>query len=120
MPELRERVDGRASHRIPIEHAEPHWLNADDGVLGDGEMRGERQLLVNHRHAGTAGVERRARRIGCAVDPHVARVGQQRAGQDSHERALAGAVFADHRQHFAAVQAEGHVVQGGDTGKTLG
>ena len=36
----------------------------------NGEMRRERQLLVDHRHARAAGLDRASRRVGLAVDRH--------------------------------------------------
>ena len=40
-----------------------------------------------------------------------ARVGLHGAGQDPDERALARAVFADQRVHFAGAQIEGNMLQ---------
>ena len=49
-----------------------------------------------------AGSRRAARpgRYGCARQLHLALVGRQRAGEDVHQRALAGAVLADERVHL--------------------
>ena len=70
------------------------------------EVRRERQLLVDHRDAGAARRERIARRVRGAVEPHLARVGRQRAGENRHQRALAGAVLADERADLAAAHRE--------------
>src|SRR5207302_1350483 len=58
------------------------------------------------RDAGLAGVERVARLVGLAVEPHLAFVGLVRAGEHFHERALAGAVLADEREDLARIDGE--------------
>ena len=58
-------------------------------------MRRERQLLVDHRDAGAPRIDRAGGRIAPAVDGHRPGVGRQRAREDRHQRALAGAVLAD-------------------------
>ena len=70
-------------------------------VLHHGQMRRERELLVNHRHAGVARVDGLARLVRTAVEPHDPGVGPERARQDPHQRALAGAVLPDQRTHLA-------------------
>ena len=42
------------------------------------------------------------------------------AGEDFHERAFACAIFANHREHFAAIQREVHAAQGQYAGILFG
>ena len=42
------------------------------------------------------------------------------AGENLHERGLAGAVFADQPQYFAAPDLQAHIAERLDTGKRLG
>ncbi len=73
-------------------------------VLGDAQARDEAQLLQHHAHAEPLGVLACRRPVGFASEPHRAfgRLGQP--GDDPRERALAGAVLAGQRQHFAGTQ----------------
>jgi hypothetical protein len=100
MPELGQRAGGRLAQLPPLEHAAAHRLHAEADVLHDGEVRRERELLMDHRHAGRSRVDRLTRRVGHTLEPHRAGVGLDRARQDRHERALAGAVLPDERAHL--------------------
>jgi hypothetical protein len=64
-------------------------------------VRRERQLLIDHGHAGAARIERVARSVGTAFQQHPAGIRSEGAGEDGHERALAGAVLSDERADFA-------------------
>ena len=57
---------------------------------------------------------------GCAVEADLAGIGPVDAGEDLHQRRLAGAVLADERDDLAARDVEVHLVQRDDAGKTLG
>jgi hypothetical protein len=54
-----------------------------------------------------------------AVDQDLARVRLQDAAHDLHQRRLAGAVFAQQRQHLAGVQLEAHAFQRVNSRKAL-
>ena len=108
-PPQRIRRDGARAGAV--DHTEPSRLDAEHDVLRDAQVRRDRQLLVDHRDAGAAGVERLARTVGRAVERHRAGVGPERAGQDAHQRALAGAVLSDERAHFAAGHGDVHPVE---------
>ena len=55
-----------------------------------------------------------------ALESKFPRVGFLHASEDLHQRAFAGAVFADHGQHFAGLKMKIDLPQGLDTGKSLG
>ena len=69
-------------------------------------MRSERKLLVNHRDAGLASVQRIARDIGLAIEPHLPFICLVRAGEHLHQRAFAGAIFTDERQDLSRIHRE--------------
>src|ERR1019366_5722675 len=75
-------------------------------VGGDVEVRAERELLVDHGEAAGARVGRAARRPGGAVEGHGAAVGRLYAGEDLHQRALAGAVLPEDGVHLARSRLE--------------
>ena len=83
-------------------------------------MRRDRQLLVDHGHAGPARLQRVARRVGLAVQRHGAGVGGEGAGQDGHQRALARAVLPDEGDDLAGRDAEVDAVEGDGGGEGLG
>ena len=58
-------------------------------------MRRERELLINDRDALLPRIERIARAIRLAIEPHLAFVRLMGARKHFHERALASPVFAD-------------------------
>src|SRR6267143_1206436 len=106
MTELRQRRRRRLAHAIALDDTASRRLDAEHDVLHHREVRRERQLLMDHRDARLARVERMARRVRRALDPHDARVGFERARQDPHQRALARTVLADERAHFAGLDGE--------------
>ena len=61
MTELRQRVGRRLAHAPPVDQAVASRLHPQADVLHHRQMRRERQLLVNHRDAGAARVDRLAR-----------------------------------------------------------
>ena len=94
-----------------IDHPEPGRLDAEHDVLGDAQVRRDRQFLIDHRDAGAPGVERFPRMVVGPVEPHRAGVGPLRARQDAHQRALAGAILPDERAHFSARHGDVHAVE---------
>ena len=54
-----------------------------------------------------------------SVDQNLAGVGAVNAGENLHERRFAGAVLADHGQHFAALHVQRHAVERLHAGKML-
>ena len=111
-PELRHAGGhGAALHFGPFHEWARDRLHAEHDVFHHGEMHGQRKLLIDHGYARAARVEGMRRPIGRAAEPHAAFVRRMRAGKHFHERALAGAVFADQREHFAGTDGEIHAVE---------
>ena len=69
-------------------------LRAEKHVLGDAEVGRDAELLMHHADAARARVARRAEMHGLAVHLELAGIGAVHAGDDFHQRALAGAVLA--------------------------
>ena len=94
-------------------------LPPEPDVLGDRQVRDERELLEDRgdpgarRSAWAARVERLAEQSQLAV------VGVQRAGEDLDEGALARAVLADQCVHFAARGLEVDVAERDDAAEAL-
>ncbi len=103
MAEPCERRGRNAAHLVSPDQAEPRRLHAEQDVLPDGQMRRDRELLVDHRDARRACAERISRTVRRSVEPHRAGVGAERAGEDRHQRALARAVLTHDRADLAGI-----------------
>ena len=90
----------------PASHRRRHRLAAEHDVVEHGEVAGEREVLVHHADAGGERRPRVAGRQGAAEELDLPRIGDVVAEQDRHQRRLAGAVFAQQRQHLAGMQVE--------------
>ncbi len=66
---------GRDPRRIPGQRTRPcsRWLVAEDDVLHHGEIRRERQLLIDHGDAGTFARRADSSDERCTVDEHATR-----------------------------------------------
>ena len=100
-PSWRSASDATSAHFGPSHHRTHARLHAKQDVLGHRQVLGERQFLVDHRHAGFAGIEGIARTIGLAVEPHFALVGRMGAGEHFHQGAFAGAIFTNEGKDLA-------------------
>ena len=89
-------------------------------VVGDVEVGDQRRLLVDRDEAGAAGAGGRAEVAGLAADKDASGVGPDRAGQDLHERRLAGAVGAHQGVHLAGEDRERGVAERRDRAVALG
>ena len=85
-------------------------LRREPAVLEHGELRKDRRALVAAADAGARAARLRARRDVLAVERDAAVGRGDLAREHVDQRRLAGAVGADHRVHFAAVQVERHRV----------
>lgn len=99
---------GLAAHSREADRArqEPVRLASERDILGDGELGQQAQFLVDERHAFAPRV-RRARNVGLApLDEDCAFVAVEEAREHTHQRGLAGPVFADEAVDLARVQIE--------------
>jgi hypothetical protein len=94
-------------------------LPPQEHVLGRGELRHERELLIYDADAAVLHGRRIAHGKGRAVQPDVTRVGYEGPGQDLYQRRLAGAVLADQGMDLSALDVEIDALQGADSGKPL-
>ena len=74
-------------------------------------MRGQRELLVYHCDACSAGFEWIGRAVWLAVEPHSPGVGLDGAGKDLHQSALAGAVLTYESEHAACAHLDTDIVK---------
>ncbi len=117
VPELIEGRACRSAHGVAVNNAEraeappPRRLDTERNVVHHAQVRRERQVLINHGHAGPARFARISRRVRPAVERHRPRVWRDRARENGHQRALARAVLPDQRAHFAAAHGEVHAVE---------
>ena len=121
MPSRRSSAVRRLGDPAPIDDRPgDQRLASEEDVVGRRQFGNEIELLMNDRDARALGVlharelHRRARQPDDAVvlDVH--------AGEDLHQRALAGAVLADQRMHFAGLQVEVDVDQRRDSAERFG
>ncbi len=90
-------------------------LPAHEDVVAHAEVGCEAQLLVDDRDAAVPRIGGRRERDGAAVELDEAGGRLDDAGQDLHQRRLAGAVLAEQRGDLAAPDVEVHALQGMDT-----
>ena len=89
-----------------VDQSEALGRMGDGDVVGDREVRQQRQFLED---AGDAGVVRRRRggeRYRLSIEDDAARIGLHDAGENLDQRRLAGTVLAEKRMDFAAVALE--------------
>src|SRR5439155_13117714 len=110
------RVADATRDGSPIQHgAEVRQEERD--VVGHGQRGHLHELLEDHADAMASRVVRRGDRDRGAVEADLAGVGAREAVQDLHQRALAGAVLADHGVHFTRMEVEVDAVVGDDAGE---
>ena len=93
----RQRLLGHSPLRAPVDQPEAARRIADRDVVGDRQVRDQRQLLEDAGDAGGIGGRRRGERDRRAIEQHPAFVGRDDARHDLDQRRLAGAVLAEHR-----------------------
>ena len=122
-PDAGQLALGLGVHPPAIEQSQrsaARRLAAEEHVAGDVQRVDELELLVDDRDAEPRGIDRPVHDNRRAVDANLARVGAMDAGQDLHQRRLAGAVLADERHDLPGRQLEVHAVERDDAGKPLG
>ena len=95
-------------------------LAAEKDVRRDAQLRDEVELLVDDGDARRLGVAHACEADRLAGDPDLAVIGRVDAGEDLHQRRLAGAVLAHQSVDLAAAQVEIHPAQGRHAGEALG
>ena len=127
LPDLRPGIDpqpelggeaGDLGLRAARVEEEARLGEPEQDVLGHGLRRDQREVLVDHPQAGLDRVARRPEHDRPAVEADLALVGPVEAGEDVHQRALAGAVLAEQRVDLAGPQLEVDVVVGEDARET--
>ena len=115
-----EQSLGAAAHLVVADEAQAvQRLAANPDVLRHRHKVHQVEFLMDHRDAVSQRVERRGQADFLALEPERAGVGRVDAGDDLHQRRLAGAVLAHQRMDMAALQAERDVVERQHAGKGL-
>ena len=115
-----EHLAGLAAHLAPVDGLEAGARGVSQkDVLGHRQFVEQHRLLVNGGDAGAEGGVSGAEMDRHALDGDLALVRLVDAGQDLHQRRLAGAVLADQRGDLAGIERQRHVMQGPDTGEAL-
>ena len=107
---------------VPVDEADRALdLVVEEDVLGDRQVRAERQLLVDDDDALRLAVAQVVEVHGLVLEDDLALVGAGRvdAGEHLHEGGLAGAVLAADRVDLAALDLERDVLQGLDARERL-
>ena len=86
-------------------------------IFEHAQRRNQREVLKHHADTERARVARRRDRTGLAVDADLAGVGSVVAVENFGERAFAGAVFAEQRDHLAAPTLKCATIVGEDGAK---
>ena len=128
LPDLGARIDPQAELFGELAHLglgpagpqqEARRVQPEDHVLGDRLGRDQGEMLVDHADAGGDRIAWGVEQDRLTVEQDLAAVRTVQAGQDVHERALAGAVLAQHGMDLADAQVEGNPVVGEDTWERL-
>jgi hypothetical protein len=118
--EARRCIEQPGARLAPARERLPQRLGAEHHVVEHAQVVGQREVLVHHADAGSQRRLRLPWRQRAPIHLDRAGVGHVVAEQDRHQRALAGAVFAQQRQHLAGAQLERHRVVGQHRAKALG
>ena len=87
---------GAAAHGSPVDQAEAiERLDAEMDVLRHRQVAHGGQFLMDHADTGRPGISRRRVTHRAPVETHLALIVDVHAGDDLHQRGLAGAVLAD-------------------------
>ncbi len=110
LPECVQRVGDIAQAREPgADIAE-----TERDILGHRHRVDEHEMLVHHADAEAASRLRIGDRDRLAVDAELAAIGLDQAGEDAHQRGLAGAVLAEQGVNFARLDGKAHRIVGHD------
>ena len=96
----------RAHRRGTVDPPAMRHLVAEEDVVGDRQVRAERELLMDERDAAVARIAGRGGREPRAVEVHLAAIGLHLSGQHVHERALPRPVLAEQGQHLAGANGQ--------------
>ena len=91
----------------------------EDEVVGDTQVRRQRELLVDHGDPQLLGVARPVEADRLAIQLDLAVVPALGLGEQLHEGRLAGAVLAGDRVHLAGPDVQVDAVDGRHAGKAL-
>jgi hypothetical protein len=117
-----EQFSGAGAGFGPVDHAALDRLVAQEDVLRDGELRDERQLLVDDHDARVFAGPDVLELLDLVLINDVAGVAAVgvHAGEDLHQGGLSGPVFPADRVDLAGLHPEADIGQGFNTREFLG
>ena len=110
--QLAHRV-GAGGEGAVVDEAEAAGIGAEADVLGDRQLAGQAQFLLDDGDPGAARLGRRQLRYGPAVDLDGSPVGGERPRQEIDERRLAGPVLAEERVDAPRLERDRDLAQHG-------
>ncbi len=104
---------GLRGHATVTDHEgqDPSGFGAEVDVLGDREVLGQVQLLVDHRDACLKGLSGTGEDPAVAADLNLSPIWLVDAREDLHQRGLSCAVLADQGMHRTRADGQTHVAQ---------
>ncbi len=122
-PQSRDQFPGATMQLPPMGHRKPadpaDRLLAQENILGDRQILGQIQLLVDRMNAQLQRGARRRDRPLTIIDQDPAGVRRVNAAEDFDQRRFAGAIFADQPHNFARGQRKADLIKRPHAGKTL-
>ncbi len=112
-----QRLRAPAQFGVIDQAAAVPGLAPNPDVLGHGHVRHQVQFLMDHRNTAIERIERAVQHDRLALEADLAPVRRMHAGNDLHQRGLAGTVLAHQRMNGAAPHAQPHVVERDHAGK---
>ena len=123
--QLRKQTPGLFRHRCSVEDPQDSTQNrfldlpAEKDVGRDVDIVAKRQVLINGLNAEFLGACRRGDMRWLPLDPHLAFVGDHRAGENLDEGRLPGTIVAEQCHRFAGTYTKINVLQCGDAAVEL-
>ncbi len=115
-----QRALGQAAALAVVDPTKRRRLAAKQDVFLHRQIGREVELLINHRHAAVARVQRIAWLKRLAVEREAAGIRPVRAAEHFHQRAFACTVFTDERVNFPGGDLEAHAVERNGRPEALG
>ena len=109
------------AHRLPVDRTQASARRVpQEDVFRDREIVEEHGLLVNGGDAVLEGLVGAGEMDGLAADADFAAIGLVDAGEDLHQRGLAGAVLADQRGDLSGIERQADIVERSHAGEGFG
>lgn len=109
--EIGDCLAGAGAHGAVVHHGAPAHFAAEIDVLRHRQIRGQQYFLMHENDAAMFGIHRTAQRNGFAVDADFAARRLFIAGQQLHQRRLAGAILANDRMDLTGAHRDLYILE---------